>query len=500
MAMEAMGLAQPTPPEATKFALPPGSGSGRKVVVLGAGIAGLVSTYELQRAGYDVTVLEARDRIGGRVWTIRGGDRIVQFGRAMQRAEFDDGLYLNAGAARIPATHRAILGYARRFGVKLEPFVNQNRSAGWDFAGKVHEERSMAFGIRGQIAELLAKAIDQHALDSVMPKAERDFFRGFLGFYGGLDEKGKFVNLGGSAGFATEGGAYGQSAKDLAPLSIKEILSGPAVGLPLIFDSIPDMQSSMLQPVGGMDRIADAIYQQVKARVRLSTPISAIRRTASGVRIEHASGMTEADYCICTLPLPILKRLPSDFSPAKKAAIAAAPGYQRSVKVAFESPRFWEEQDIYGGLAWTDRKNENVIYPSSDFGSPKGVLVGAYAAGWTNQDNPDAFSALSNDQQFRIVRDSIDALHPGKSALMSKPVTVRWGLTPYSEGVSPNYPGNPGNPNRPDYYPELYKAEGPIVFAGEHLSFQPAWQEGAALSAHAALELVQAMVADRAAA
>ena len=57
------------------------AGRGRKVVILGAGISGLVSAYELGRAGWDVTVLEARDRIGGRVWTIRGGDRIVQTGR-----------------------------------------------------------------------------------------------------------------------------------------------------------------------------------------------------------------------------------------------------------------------------------------------------------------------------------------------------------------------------------------------------------------------------------
>src|SRR5438034_7846189 len=108
LAMEAMGLALPTPAGAENFKLPPAGGRGRSAVILGAGIAGLVSAFELRRAGYRVTVLEARERIGGRVWTIRGGDRIVQTGRPDQHATFDPGLYFNAGAARSPSTHRAI--------------------------------------------------------------------------------------------------------------------------------------------------------------------------------------------------------------------------------------------------------------------------------------------------------------------------------------------------------------------------------------------------------
>lgn len=498
MAMEAMGLAQPTPPGAEDFALAQGGGNGKSVVILGAGIAGLVSAYELHRAGYDVTVLEAQSRVGGRVWTVRGGDVIQQFGRPNQRAEFDKGLYFNAGAARIPSTHRVVLGYARKFGVALEPFVNTNRNAGWDFGGKVQQERRMVNDLQGHIAELLAKAIDQRALDKVMPKAELEQFRGFLGFYGSLDAKGRYINQG-SSGYTVEPGGYAQEPQPLPVLSLKELLPSRGVGLPYIFEYIWDQQPTMLQPIGGMDRIPNAIYDQVRPLVRLRTAVTGIRRAGEGVRIEHGPGaqVTEADYCICTLPMPILARIPSDFSPAKKKALTAHQ-YLPSVKVAFESPRFWErDNDVYGGVAWTDRANENLIYPSDRFNDDKGVLVAAYAAGWTNPGNPQKFAAMSHEERLRISRESVEALHPGRSGLLTKGVTVGWGITPWSEGVGPMWPGGPGSTAGRPGYAELLKPEGPILFAGEHLSYQGTWQEGAALSAHEALKQLQSMAAER---
>lgn len=176
--------------------------------------------------------------------------------------------------------------------------------------------------------------------------------------------------------------------------------------------------------------------------------------------------------------------------------------YLPSVKLAFEAPRFWEQEDfIFGGLGWTDRANENVIYPSDGFGADKGVLVAAYVAGWTNNDNPQKFAAFSEAERLRISRESIEAFHPGRSRLLSKGVTVGWGLVPYSEGVGALWPGGPGGAGgRGAQYAELLQPEGPIVFAGEHLSYQGLWQEGAAMSAHEALKVVHAMAKSRAAA
>jgi monoamine oxidase len=328
-----------------------------------------------------------------------------------------------------------------------------------------------------------------------MPKGELEAFRQFLRFYAGLDDKGKYASWPNS-GFTRHPGGYGQAGETHEPLTLKQLLPSRAVGLPYVFEAIFDMQAPMLQPVGGMDRIAAAIYAQVKPTVRLNTPVSAIRRTGEGVRIEHRGGITEADYCVCTLPANLLARIPSDFSAAKQAALKGI-DYLPSVKVAFEAPRFWETDDfLYGGLAWTDRLNENVIYPSDSFHSPKGVLVAAYVAGWTNQGNPQKFAALSHEDRLRISRESIEALHPGKSRLLAKGLTVGWGEVPWSEGVGA-VGRDFGPEKRSARYEELFKPEGPIVFAGEHLSYLGLWQEGAALSAHEALTIVQSMSAER---
>ena len=496
LAMEALGLAAVTPANAESFALPPGSGRGRSAVILGAGIAGLVAAYELRKAGWAVTVLEARDRIGGRVWTLRGGDRIVQQGRPDQSVSFAAGNYMNAGAARIPSTHRLILSYARRLGVPMEVMVNCNRSAGWDFGGRVIRERQAVNDMRGRISELLAKAIDSHALDQEMPKDELATLRQFLGAYGALDEKGRY-EPDGRSGFAEEPGGYAHAPVPAKALGFGALVPSRAIVLPYLFEQISDMQAPMLQPVGGMDGIARALYREVRPSVRLGRPVVAVRRVGNRVRIVHGADRQaiDADYCVCTLPLPLLARVDSDFSAAKKAAMKDVP-YLPSVKVGFEAPRFWETDDfLYGGVAWTDRLNENILYPSDRFHAPSGVLVAAYVAGWTNPDNPKRFADLSHEERIRISRESIEALHPGRAKLLSKPATVAWGLTPWSEGVGaigPEWDGKRGA-----RYAELLKPEGPIVFAGEHLSYAGLWQEGAALSAHEALRLLAAMSAER---
>ena len=91
------------------------TGPAKKVLILGAGMAGLVAAYELSKSGHDVTVLEARTRPGGRVHTLR--------------EPFSDGLFAEEGAARIPENHDLTLKYVKEFALPLEPFYPSRLNA-----------------------------------------------------------------------------------------------------------------------------------------------------------------------------------------------------------------------------------------------------------------------------------------------------------------------------------------------------------------------------------
>ncbi|MGB3625363.1 MAG: FAD-dependent oxidoreductase, partial [Henriciella sp.] len=155
-AMEALGFvgeagAYSGPPQA-----PASLGSGRRVVILGAGIAGLVAAWELKKAGYAVTILEARSRPGGRVWSIRRDSILEHDHLPAQRCQFSPGQYFNAGAARIPGVHKGILSYCREFGVALEPHVNESGSAKFVSSrvrnGQPLEHRQVVNDIRGGVS------------------------------------------------------------------------------------------------------------------------------------------------------------------------------------------------------------------------------------------------------------------------------------------------------------------------------------------------------------
>jgi monoamine oxidase len=125
-------------------------------------MAGLAAGYELRKAGYDVTILEARARVGGRNWTIRRDTQVELNHIREQRCAFADDLYFNAGPARIPSHHQAVLGYCREFGVELQVEVNSNRSALFlnEGVNEGHplQQRQVINDTRGHVSELLAKA------------------------------------------------------------------------------------------------------------------------------------------------------------------------------------------------------------------------------------------------------------------------------------------------------------------------------------------------------
>src|SRR5215467_8607260 len=94
-----------------------GDPKGASVLILGAGLAGMVAALELRKAGYRVQVLEYSNRAGGRCWTLRGGDTYTELGGATQRCEFASGTSFNPGPWRITYHHHGVLEYCRRLDV-----------------------------------------------------------------------------------------------------------------------------------------------------------------------------------------------------------------------------------------------------------------------------------------------------------------------------------------------------------------------------------------------
>ncbi len=497
LSMQAMGLlATPAAAQTTKPDLPAGSGAGRHVVILGAGIAGLVAAYELGKAGYKTTVLEARGRVGGRVWSVRGGDRVEQIGRPDQYCQFQNGFYMNAGAARLPTAHTTILGYARQFDVPLEVMVNVDRSAHWDYNKDGVTERQAVNDTKGRIAELLEKSLAGNSLDAQMTPDDKEKLKTYLAQWGALGKDGSYTGSDRN-GYKINPGGFAHPPQTMDPLTLHRIIEDGFWGGGLSFEETFDQQAPMFQPVGGMDRIAYAIYGHVKDSVRLNTPVTAVGQLDNGVRVMLADGgMVEGDYVLCTLPATMVKKLNIRLSAAKKQALANTV-YGISTKVAWESPRFWQDDGIMGGLAFTDQPNALVWYPSGDWYNPRGILMTAYSSGGFGPTPGVAngassagqkFAGMTADERFAVCKDVVERMHPGKSALLEKPLTVSWTQTPWSEGIAANWRPE----QRATDYAELCKPEGRVFFAGEHLSYIGAWQEGAALSSFEAMKLIAA--------
>ena len=500
--MQSMGLMATETTTAGNAA--PGSGKGTKVVILGGGIAGLVAAYELCALGYECTLLESRQRPGGRNWTVRGGDKVAFLDGAAQTCSWDDGHYQNFGPARLPSIHHTMLGYCRKLGVQLEVEVNMTRSSYLQndkaYDGKPMILRQVENDTRGHVSELLEKAINQGALDQDLSKEDRQRMLSFLSSYGPLDEAGKY---GGSdrAGYAQTPGAGEQTGVLSQPIDMHTLLDED-FWQAMLFDEQFDMQATMFQPVGGMDRIPYAFAKALGGVVNYDATVTEIRKTAKGVRIGYTSGgpkSIEADYCICALPLTILKKTPNDFSaPYKKVIDECA--YASAFKIAWESRRFWEQDyNIYGGLEFVTVGCSPIWFPSAGLFTPRGVLVSGYT-----EESRSPIAGLTLEQKFAESRKSIERLHPGHGKELEKPMYVTWGQIPHNEGSWIRSYG-PGQDRRPNFgltrqtgdarspaaastltnpgYETLIEPDGPIIFAGDHVSHVVAWQEGAALSA-----------------
>ena len=245
---------------------------------------GSVSAYELRALGYEVTVLEARERPGGRNYTVREGDTVSFLDGTTQRCSWDEGHYQNFGPARLPSIHPTILGYCRKLGVELQVEVNMSRSAHLQNdnanGGKPTTMRQVENDARGHVSELLMKSINQGALDADITGDDKTKMLDFLRMYGPLDNAGKYTGSD-RAGYAKTAGAGNDTGVLLTPVDMHTLLE-ENFWQGVLFDEAFDMQATMFQPVGGMDRIPYAFAKSLGKIVVYGAPVTEIRKTAKG--------------------------------------------------------------------------------------------------------------------------------------------------------------------------------------------------------------------------
>ncbi|HTW61009.1 MAG TPA: FAD-dependent oxidoreductase [Terracidiphilus sp.] len=495
LTMQGLGLMSVTAEAAPRLDIAPDAGKGVRVAILGGGIAGLVAAYEMKPLGYECTVLEARTRPGGRNWTVRRGDAVQLTDGTTQTCVWSAGQYQNFGPARLPSAHTTMLGYCRKLGVAMEVEINTNRSTRLENpavgGGLPVEQRQVVNDARGHVSELLAKCIRQGALNAELSVKDRDRMLSFLRMYGPLDRAGRYTGSERS-GYAKLPGAGDDAGVLRKPIDMDTLLDENFWGA-ILFEEMFDMQATMFQPVGGMDRIPYAFAKALGETVRYGAVIKEIRKTSSGVRVVYtqqgAEKTLDADYCICSLPLVMLRKVVNDFSPPYRKVITECT-YGNAYKIAWESRRFWEQDlNIYGGLENVTEGPTPVWLPSGGLFTERGVLVSGYAF-----ESADAFARLSLEEKFAASRQTVERLHPGHGKELENPVYVPWIRVPFNEGswIASYGPGqnaydsdaiDPG-------YELLLEPDGPVYFVGEHVSHIRAWQEGAALSALRAAQMI----------
>ncbi|NUR92075.1 MAG: flavin monoamine oxidase family protein [Nonomuraea sp.] len=479
-AMGALGLA-PGEQDRTFVAPRPGdfrlTGKGAAtVVILGAGVAGLTAAYELGKAGYDCTLLEASDRAGGRNRTLRGGDVLKELNGPEQQARFGEGVYFNSGPGRI-AQWMVTLDYCRELGIAIEPFLNSNSQAYVHTEGGTVRMKTARADMYGYVAELLAKATDLGRLDRRLTAEDRERLLDFLRRFGDLGPK---LDYEGSdrRGF-TKYPALDGGLPYAAPGTLQQVLAA-GTGRAIMNDFGFEQATPMFQPVGGMDAIVVKLRQAVgEDRIRTGAKVTKITDMADGVEVTWPGGSLKADYCIATLPPHVLAKIPhnlgADVTSALSTPVPVAAG-----KIGLEyGRRWWELEDrIFGGITETDLDISHIWYPSYGYLSERGLLVGYYTQGA----EAELYGALTPEDRRRRALTQGRKIHGdkyGKDLLSS--VSMAWDRQEHILGGWVRWPAFDSS------FTRLQRPSGRVYLAGDWLTRLVAWQAGAMESARSAV-------------
>jgi monoamine oxidase len=435
------------------------------VLVLGGGIAGLVAALELAELGHDPVVLEAQNRVGGRIHTLR---------------DFADDLYAEAGAMRIPRAHDLTLALCERFGLELRPFAmdspeglvhvggqrmtaaeakadpdrlgfevaehERGRACAELWEDAIREERALLEADREAGWEEIVRRWDQHSLHDLL--RAKGWSPAAIEMYGVMN----FLEA---------------DMHNAAVEVLREDLGGAYV----------DMQ----EIVGGSDLLPRALARELRDRIRYGAEVHALEQSPEAVTVHfktEAGRYSEtAEYAICTIPFSVLRQveLLTPFTREKQKAVRQL-NYAASTKILFQvRERIWEREGIFGGAACTDLPVRRLNYPTPDPSTERGVLLASYT--WSQ--DAARWGAMDEETRLEEALADVECLHPGIREVYESGASYAWYDDKYANGAFALFdPGQQG-----ELHAAITAPEGRIHFAGEHCSLFHAWIQGAIESA-----------------
>lgn len=440
----------------------------KQIIIVGAGISGLVAASLLKEAGHKVTILEANNRIGGRIYTIR--------------EPFSRGLYFNAGPMRIPDTHKLTLAYIRKFKLPLNLFINKTAS---DIIYtnnikkrlSIFEKKPSILGYpilereKGKTAEELMLEVLEPILNYIKKDPNKNWSI--------VEKKYKAYSLG---TFLTE--YYSDGAIDM----IGVLLDMEAyMGMSLI-EVLREMvfftsTTKYYEITGGMDALPKAFLSQLNENIFMRYKVEKIIQENSKVMIQvnHEQTierfMVTGDVAIVTIPFSALRFVEIQpynlFSYYKRRAIREL-NYIAATKIAIEfKSRFWEKAGQYGGKSITDLPIRFTYYPSYGIHTPGAATV---LASYTWADEALTWDSLPDRERIRYALKNLAEIYG--EIVYSEFVTgtsFSWSKNPYSCGAFTAF--EPGQ--ELELFPYITSPSGKVHFAGEHTTLTHGWMQGA---------------------